>query len=48
MTHPDDMSGVILEAYWLRLHGRPINLDSLVAAAPPPPKEFQRLPIDSL
>lgn len=25
-THPDDMSGTIFESYWLKVHGKPINL----------------------
>ncbi len=25
-THPDDMSGTILDSYWLKVHGKPISL----------------------
>jgi len=29
--HPDDMSGVILDSYWLELNHRPINLQGQIA-----------------
>ena len=30
LEHPDDMSGVILDSFWRRLHGKPIRLKSQV------------------
>lgn len=33
INDPDDMSGIILTSYWRKLHGKPIDLDSQVAAA---------------
>lgn len=51
LRHPDDMSGVILEAYGFYLKNQPINLDSLIRAVPPPPRlesfEVLRSPTDS-
>lgn len=53
VRHPDDMSGVLLEAYGLYLRGAPVNLDSIIAAIPPPPVEipapgkFEVVPPDS-
>jgi len=29
--HPDDMSSIVLESYWLRMHDCPIRLDEQVA-----------------
>lgn len=37
LRHPDDMSGVLLEAYGVYLRGAPVDLDSLIRAIPPPP-----------
>jgi hypothetical protein len=37
VRHPDDMSHVILQAYGLYLRERPIDLDALIRALPPPP-----------
>lgn len=28
--HPDDMSAIILDSYWRKLHGKPIDLESQV------------------
>jgi hypothetical protein len=28
--HPDDMSEIILDSYWRKLHGKPIDLDGQV------------------
>ena len=28
--HPDDMSGIILDSYWRRIHGKPIDLEGQV------------------
>jgi hypothetical protein len=28
--HPDDMSGIILDSYWRRIHGQPIDLEGQV------------------
>jgi hypothetical protein len=28
--HPDDMSGIILDSYWRKIHGKPIDLDGQV------------------
>jgi hypothetical protein len=28
--HPDDMSGIILDSYWRKLHGKPIDLEGQV------------------
>ncbi len=39
VQHPDDMSGLLLEAYGLYLRGAPVNLDSIIAAVPPPPRQ---------
>lgn len=47
LRHPDDMSQVIIEAYWLYLHDAPIPLDSLVRATPPAPTGFKALPATS-
>jgi hypothetical protein len=41
LTHPDDMSHVILQAYGLYLNGRPIDLDSLIRTRPPAPSGFK-------
>ncbi len=30
ITHPDDMSGIVLTSYWLRLHACPLRLDEQV------------------
>jgi hypothetical protein len=48
LTHPDDISAVLLGAYWLRLQGRPIALDSLITAVPPAPTGFTELRADSI
>lgn len=45
VTHPDDMSGIILDSYWRQLHDRPIDLPQQIlshqeyweAHASPPP-----------
>lgn len=37
LRHPDDMSGVLLEAYGLYLRGAQVIVDSLIRASPPPP-----------
>ncbi|MGV3616212.1 MAG: DUF6794 domain-containing protein [Fimbriimonas sp.] len=29
--HPDDMSGIVLDSYWRRLHKRPIDLEGQIA-----------------
>jgi hypothetical protein len=28
--HPDDMSGIILDSYWRKIHGKPIDLEGQV------------------
>jgi len=30
ITHPDDMSGIILDSFWRHLNGKPINLEQQV------------------
>ena len=30
IQHPDDMSGIILDSYWRKLHGKPIDLEGQV------------------
>ena len=30
IRHPDDMSGIIFDSYWRKLHGRPIDLEGQV------------------
>jgi len=30
IRHPDDMTGIIFDSYWRRLHGRDIDLDAQV------------------
>jgi hypothetical protein len=30
IRHPDDMSGIILDSYWRKVHDRPIDLDGQV------------------
>lgn len=44
LRHPDDMSGVLLEAYGLYLRGARVNLDSLIRASPPPPPVLEGSP----
>lgn len=44
MEHPDDMSGVLLDAYRLYLCGEPVRMDSLIAAVPPPKPEAIQQP----
>ena len=41
--HPDDMSGIILESYWLHLHGCPLGVQEQVAWY----QAFWALPPDS-
>lgn len=31
LQHPDDMSGLILESYWLRIQGKPLEIEKQVA-----------------
>jgi hypothetical protein len=44
LRHPDDMSGVLLEAYGLYLRGARVNVDSLIRASPPPPPVLEASP----
>jgi hypothetical protein len=30
IQHPDDMSGIVLDSYWRKLHGEPIALQEQV------------------
>lgn len=48
VRHPDDMSGVLLDAYRLYLRGEQVKMDFLIAAAPSTP-ELEAFPeLDSI
>ena len=38
ISHPDDMSGIILKSFWRHLHSQPINLDEQIETT----KEYNR------
>ncbi len=33
LFHPDDMSGIILESFWYKLHGQPYDLGAAILTA---------------
>jgi hypothetical protein len=46
VTHPDNMSHVIIDAYWHHLNHVPYEIKDLIAAVPPPPQinQYRQVP----